>query len=333
MSRVNWKHVVEITKNEILPYFEREGVKPTLRTIFYALVSRNIIPNTRNAYNHLSSVFVNARKSGIFPWDFIADKTRYTFDNLRDHYLTDKSLELIEHWAKERLESIDINELLKEMFDSLVPRGTVGYWAKQPVVPEIWIEKDALATTIDNWTYDLQINIRVNRGYSSWTFIYNNVLSLRELLEEHEKVVILYLGDLDPSGIDIQRFLSEAITYFGLDSDVVELKRLAVTEEHVDKYNLPPRPEDRATLEKLYRDPRARKYTIPYVVELDALIAYVPDEFRKIVRNAIESYHDKAIYESVRKQQEEIHQKIKEIVESYKKMAMVKIIEQIKGGE
>ena len=323
--RVKWKMVVDIVKEEIIPYFEREGVKPTLRTIFYALVSRNIIPNTKSSYQRLSRVLVEARKEGIFAWDFIEDRTRYVLKNFSDYELDEKDVEYVEKRCKEKVEEIDIHKLIEEWFDWLKVSPHVGYWAEQPIVPEIWIEKDALAPTIDNWTKDLSVNVRVNRGYSSWTFIYENVKELRNLLNEHEKVVILYCGDLDPSGVDIQRFLKEALEYFGMDESKVELVRVAVTPEQVDKFGLPPKPEDAETLAKLQRDPRTKRYTYDYVVELDSLVAYAPNEFKQLLREAIEKLHDKDIYGRVKKKAKDIAKRIEDIVEKAKKEAIEKI--------
>lgn len=330
MRKVNWKEVVEVVKTEVVPAFNREGVKPTLRTIFYSLVSRNLIPNTKSAYKRLSEVLVKARKDGIFQWDFIEDRVRYVIRKFNDHRATEESLNAVEWYCKHKLDEIDINQLLNSEFDYLRVSSEVGYWAEQPVIPEVWVEKDALATTLDNWLWDLSVNIRVNRGYSSWTFIYENVREIKSLLENHEKVVILYCGDLDPSGVDIQRFLGEALEYFGMDSSRVELIRVAVTPEQVEQYNLPPRPEDAETLAKLERDPRSKKYTYDYIVELDALIAYVPSEFRRIIREAVERYHNKDIYNRVRREVEELARRSGEIIDGYKKEALRKILEQAK---
>jgi len=327
--RISWKSVVNVVKDEIVPFFENEGVKPTLRTIFYALVSRNIIPNTRSSYQRLSKVLVEARKDGIFAWDFMEDKTRYAIKNFSDYRPTSKELDWIEDMCKRKVEELDVNELISSKFDHLRISGRIGYWANQPIVPEIWVEKDALATTIDNWTYDLYVNIRVNRGYSSWTFIYENVKDLSGILDEHDKIVILYCGDLDPSGVDIQRFLNEALRYFGMDESKVEFRRVAVTPEQVEEYNLPPKPEDAETLAKLQRDPRSKKYTYDYVVELDALVAYVPSDFKRILREEIEKYHDKEIYDKTKKEAEELRKKSIEIIENYKKKALERIREQV----
>lgn len=323
-KRVDWKQVVEVVRNEVVPNFSREGVKPTLRTVFYSLVSRNLIPNTKSSYKRLSEVLVKARKDGIFAWDFLEDRVRYAIKRFSDYKPDESELEWVEYSCRNKVEELDINKLLSSEFDYLGVSANIGYWANQPTVVEIWVEKDALATTIENWVRDLSVNVRVNRGYSSWTFIYENVKELEDILRRHEKVVVLYCGDLD-----IQRFLGEALSYFGMDGKV-ELIRVAVTAEQVVQYNLPPRPEDAETIAKLQRDPRSKDYSYDYVVELDALVAFVPSEFRRVLREAIESYHDKDIYNKARKEAEEIAEKSREIVENFKKEALRKILEQAK---
>jgi hypothetical protein len=332
MSRVDWGFVLDRV-DEALEAFRSQGVKPTLRTLFYWLVSKQVIPNTRNAYSRLSEKLVEARKMGRWGWDILEDRTRVVLGELSDYKFNDHDMALFEQKLSRKLESLDIDKMLSDTFDYLEPLFMVGRWAEQPVVCEIWIEKEALASTIQSWTQDLGIPIRVNRGYSSWTFIYNNTCSLGRTLTSHQKVVILYLGDLDPSGVDIQRFLEEAIRYFGLGEDRVEFTRLAITADQVEEFNLPPRPEDAETLAKLARDTRSRKYGFNYIVELDALVAYAPDEFRRIIRDAVLSRWDKSVYERLedqaRKLQEEADRRLREVKEEAKK----KIIEMIMGGK
>jgi len=275
-------------------------------------------------------VLVSARKRGTLAWDFLADKTRSVYRNFDDSYKSEKDLEYVKYRCERKLEEISIEALLSDFFDYLAVSRSVGYWARQPVVCEIWIEKEALAETVHRWVQRYEVNVRVNRGYPSWTFIYNNVGELRTLLERHEKVIVYYLGDYDPSGVDIERFLHEALAYFGIEQEKVELVRLAVTPEQIEKYKLPPRPEDAETLAKLARDPRSKKYKLQYIVELDALVAYVPQEFKRIVIEAIERVHDKEIYSEVKRQAEEIHQRSLEIINEYKRRALEKILGEVK---
>lgn len=324
---VRWAEIVNIVKDECFPYFQGQGVKPTLRTVFYWLVSKGLIPNTKSAYKGLSKALVRARQEGVFPWDFLEDKVRYCIQNFNDRALREDKVKEVEERARAKLNAINLEELINEWFDWLIPSSWTGFWAGQPVVPEIWIEKEALVETIKNWTRSYEVNIRVNRGYSSWTFIYENVKALKSVLERHDKVVILYLGDLDPSGVDIERFLKEALDYFDI-TERVKLVRLAVTEDQVERYNLPPRPEDAETVAKLQRDPRYKGYSKKYIVELDALVAYVPEEFKRLITDAVLKHHDRRIYEEERRKTMEIIEECKRVVKEYKEKALEKIVEE-----
>jgi hypothetical protein len=51
------------------------------------------------------------------------------------------------------------------------------------------------------------------------------------------QVHILYLGDNDKYGNDMDRQIREQITFFGLSPNILE--RIALTDEQVLKYNIP----------------------------------------------------------------------------------------------
>ena len=341
-NRVNWRQILkEIEK--AFEYFNNENVKPTLRTLFYRLVSQQLIPNTRSAYNVFSRQFVQARKDGSFAWDCIEDKTRTQIGELYDFSPKDDVLDKTEEILDEKLRTFSketlpsLNQQLLNHF-SVFPSDLIDFrvmkWAGQPTVCTFWIEKEALVSTLENWTKNYDVPIRTMRGYDSWTDIYRNARELKSFLRRgHEKVVIYYLGDLDPSGVDIDRFLKETIDYFGqpkeLDFDVskVEFKRLAIVEDHVEKYGLPPRPQDAETLTKLNRDSRTKNYKRKYVVELDALLAYVPSEFRKIVEDAIIEVWDKEIFDDLKKKAKELSSEVDDLIDETIEKAKEKISE------
>jgi len=318
--------------DEALRSFEEQGVKPTLRTIFYWLVSREVIPNTTTSYKGLSAQLVEARKDGRYAWDFLEDKTRVVMGALEDSRFGDGDLDRFKEDLEDKLGELSLEKMLEETFDYMRPWFMVQKWAEQPEICEVWIEKEALAATIEAWLTELTVPIRVNRGYSSWTFIYNNVEALKWALSKHSKITIYYLGDLDPSGVDMQRFLEEAIRYFGLDVSDVELVRLAVTEDQVETFNLPPRPQDMETLAKLQRDTRTRSYTKNYIVELDALVAFAPTEFREIVRAAIKEKWDRSTYDTLRSKAEELRAEADEVLEKIKEQAREKIQDELEGS-
>jgi hypothetical protein len=56
-----------------------------------------------------------------------------------------------------------------------------------------------------------------------------------------KRIHILYFGDFDPSGEDMDRHLVDALSYFfDLDRYLVDFERIAVTEDQIDEYDLPP---------------------------------------------------------------------------------------------
>jgi hypothetical protein len=332
MGRIDWDSVINEI-NVAIKYFQSQGVKPTLRTLFYNLVSKNIIPNTRSSYQTLSKQLVDARKKGIFSWDILEDKTRMTYGSLGDYGFTENEVDSTERECKRLVDELDINEIIEKYFGSVWTYTSLGKWFKQKTVCEVWIEKEALSSTIKNWIGEKDIPIRVNRGYSSWTFIFNNTIDLQEHLYRHDKVIIFYLGDLDPSGVDIQRFLEESLEYFKLPKSKVEIRRVALTPEQVDKYNLPPKPEDAETIAKIERDPRYKKYQFDYVVELDSLVAFVPQELRKMLIEAIDEIYDKELYEELDEKKEEITKKKEQILAKYKRIAREKILNLLKDME
>ena len=39
-----------------LEFYKKEGFKPTVRTMFYRLFSKELIPNTRSSYGRLAAI-------------------------------------------------------------------------------------------------------------------------------------------------------------------------------------------------------------------------------------------------------------------------------------
>jgi len=88
----------------------------------------------------------------------------------------------------------------------------------------------------------------------------------------------------------------------GFSLEKIDFQRIAVTPEQIRKYNLPFNP-DKTTLEKMNRDSRTNgfieKYGKLYAVELDALPALIPNEFKKMVFNSVDQFYDQGIYEKL----------------------------------
>jgi hypothetical protein len=283
-TRIDWKRVIHRIKEE-LPWFQERRITPTLRSLFYRLVSLEVIPNTNQAYKQLSNATVKARKKWELPWNAFSDEGRLVLSDFVEEYQT----------SEQYVQSY-INLLKNASQNYTVPR-----WYKQQHYVEVWIEKQALAGTFSSFSTGRDVKIVVNRGYSGWSFLYENCMRLLKVEESGKEIHILYFGDLDPSGDNMEDHLDEAFGYFGLGE--IDFQRVAVTEEQVEEFNLPTEPESKETIEKVNNDTRKngfiRKYGKLYVVELDALLAIVPNEFKLIVQESVDQFFDTRIYQEV----------------------------------
>ena len=311
-KRINWKKVIDKALILANRYTQQYSTPPTLRGLFYMLVSENTLPNTKSAYKRLSSVLATARYSGDFPWNLVKDETRSVF-----------YLEPEEHYSTEELSEEKIRELLKELIDSHFD-VSVNPWQDQKWRVIIILEKQALADTVRNAVKQAFphgiYQVRVIRGYDSATDVKKLAEDIAYLLVTHN-VAVLLLTDFDPSGEDIARDFEKRVKMViereyksFMEGSKLIFEKIAILPEQIIKLSIPPAPESVDELVKLRRDPRYSGFlerikkdpTLKELVEhhgivraeLDALIALRHDEFINILKSAIEKYWDQSIYKT-----------------------------------
>ena len=286
-NRTSWIKVVDEVKSSLV-WFQSHGIpRPSLRTVFYRLVSLGVIPNTNQSYKLLSAAAVKARKSGKIPWDCFSDQGRQVLGNFQEDYRSP------EQYIQLRI------DLLK----NAPQKYTIPRWYKQTQYVEVWIEKQALADTFISFLKDRQVKVAVNKGYPGWSFLYDNCNRLQQTNKKTGKNInVLYFGDFDPSGEDMDRHMQQSFVTFGL-KDTINFQRIAVTKEQIEKFHLPPIPDNQETLAKVNNDTRLdkfkEKYGKLYVVELDALLAIVPEEFKSLVQKSVDRFFNQVIYDEM----------------------------------
>jgi hypothetical protein len=267
--------------------FNSRGIILTLRAMFYALVSLRIIPNLQPQYQYLSQFTARARENGELPIDCFADQSRRIIQDFDDTY------ETIEHYIDRGINHL---ENAGRKYTKSIPR-----WHGQPHYVEVWIEKDALTGTFNSLLGDRQVRIVPNRGFSSVSFNYENIERLKTYQGEGKQIHIRYFGDLDPSGESIDGIISNKLSQYGIFG--VDFQRVAVTEEQMNRLNLPHNP-DPETFRKLKKDTRAKSFMSRhngelFQIEVDALQAYAPEEFKILVQKSVDKYFDQDIYNQV----------------------------------
>ena len=283
----------EIVKavNEILAQYY---MPLTLRQVYYRLVSKMLIPNTVTAYKTLSKILVKARETGEIDDTRIEDRSRQVLG------IGDFGYEDFDSFINNRI------KLLQESWQY----WTREMWKNQPQNVIIILEKDALSRLFVDVADRFRVQVFPTRGYGSYTYIKD--IAERICSNPEKPTIILYFGDYDPSGRDIERDLTERLErYGGVNFKCV---RVALTKDQITHYNLPPRPEDIATLEKLKRDPRTKTYGLEYACELDAL---EPSVLQTIIRDAITTNIDHKIWnetlEQIEKEREQLKEKLKRL--------------------
>ncbi len=289
MGKVNWKDLDDDILAATRDLRAKGFKEPTVRAVYYVLGSLGKIPLTEQGYKALDAKVVRMRKEEKIEWGFFAVKRGRSIG--AGQYFSP------EGWANywvERLKEADASYSL--------PR-----WYGQPRLVEVWVEKDGLLGAVANWLGDLDVTVRAPQGYGAWEFIHSNVEDIEARMRKmsHEEVHILYLGDLDPSGKDIPRFMNEdALSHFGLKADFSEL---ALTVGQVRAYELPEVPDAPEVRAKIGRDPRLKAYRAVYgdmFCELDAFFALQTDAARKLIRDSVEALFDDGLDERRRHQEE-----------------------------
>ena len=240
----------------ILDEFIAAGYVVTLRQLFYQLVARDIVPNSQNEYDRICAMMTNARKAGMADWDAIEDRAR----------VPNVPLEF---------------DCFKDLMQAAYNSYRLNRWASQPVRVELWSEKDALSSILWPITKDHHISLVINRGYPSVTALYSAYQRFQQTIHERQPI-ILYLGDHDPSGLDMIRAIREQMDEFTEPEGWrVHIKHIGLTAAQIKRYSPPPNPAKT-------KDPRYKWYTKKYGDESWEVDALRPDVLNKIVTEAIE---------------------------------------------
>jgi len=245
------------------------NTRVTLRQLFYRLVADQTLRNTRSEYGQLSAKTAQARRDGWFPQ--LMDRTRR-----------------IERWYP-MFGSTD--EGLRWLKDRYRRDRTEG----QEYSIYLAVEKAGIVNQLDEWFGDeYGIPILPLQGYSSQSFVdevRSDVFKYRWNVPsgEHEArpSVLIYAGDFDPSGEDIDRDFDERTQCW----DYVH--RVALLPEQIEEYNLPPAMGKAS-------DSRAGAFIAKHgeliQVELDAI---PPDTLRELYEEKIVEYWDMDTWQDV----------------------------------
>lgn len=186
----NAKHTALIdTARQIMSQYALQGYDLSLRQLYYQFVAHHALPNTEQSYKMLGGVISDARLAGKLDWDTMVDRGRHTISN--------------SHW-----------DTPADIIESAVQSFRIDLWEGQGTHVEVMVEKQALEGVLVPVCRQWDVPFTSNKGYSSSSAMYSAGKRMKEALCDYRNVVVIYLGDHDPSGIDMTRDVDDRLRLF-----------------------------------------------------------------------------------------------------------------------
>lgn len=272
--RQNWISVLRVLSD----FVDELPISP--RGTFYQVESRGWIEKTEAAVTKIQNITTKMRKDRVIPCSIISDGSR-------------------------EINELPTYENLPGFLDLVSKSYRVNPWLKQRYAPIIGLEKEGLTGIIEPITHEYRVPLCALRGFSSISFAQDICQKIEFYLKHGVRPVLLYFGDLDPSGLSIPVSLVETIREtFGVTD--FDYRRIGLNYEQISEYSISTRKLKKPEPGKR-GDPRLKNW--PYgdmSAELDALR---PGQLRDMVRDAILEYVDRDVfYQSMHAETADVNQ-------------------------
>jgi hypothetical protein len=257
IKKVRGRNKATIKLIEAMKKIAQETHPISGRGVGYKLFTLGLITGM-DEMNKVYRALKVAREDGDIPWEWIIDETR--------------ELELISTWDDPQ-----------HCADGFFYRRDL--WQTQPERVEVWSEKGTVRGVLWPVLSKLGVGFRVMHGFASATSVWdasNNGIDERDL-------VVLYIGDYDPSGMCMSESdLPARIKEYG--GDHIELRRIALTAEQT--VALPS-----FSVETKKNDKRYKWFKETYGKDCWELDAMDPRQLRELVEFEINELIDSELWE------------------------------------
>lgn len=278
----------------ILDVYENQGYDLSLRQLYYQLVSRNVIPNSERNYKQIGSLVNDARLAGLVDWDIIKDRGREMIQN--------------SHWNNP-----------KDILTSCSHQFQIDKWLLQPNYVEVMVEKQALEGVLEPVCRTLDIPFTANKGYSSASAMYEASKRFLKRAEQEKILYIIYLGDHDPSGIDMTRDVLERMDLFlrvplmrRINEDSgIQVNRVALNMDQIKKLNPPENPAK-------ITDSRANEYIRKFGNSSWELDAIEPKQLANLVTEAVFELRDEKLWKKEINREKQMVKELKKFADESK---------------
>jgi hypothetical protein len=270
--------------NDVLTEYQKQGFRLSLRQLYYQLVARGYIENNLRSYKNLGNLISTARQAGLVDWEMIEDRNRET--------------RIPGHWKDPA-----------EIVDAAARQFRIDKWQEQPWYIEVMVEKDALSGVLEPVCRGLDVGITANKGYSSSSVMYEIGKRLSERFDAGKQVCIIYLGDHDPSGIDMGRDVDDRLRMYSQVSQI-EIVRAALNYDQIKELHPPENPAKES-------DARYSAYIRKFGTSSWELDAVEPARLAELVTGVVVARRDPDLWEEALQKEEDMRDKLREFVDQY----------------
>lgn len=274
------------TVNGILDEYAAQGYTLSLRQLYYQLVARDYIENSMRSYKRIGEIVSAARLAGLIDWDMIEDRARETI--------------IPPAWES----PADIVRTAAQQF-------RLDRWEGQKNYVEVMVEKDALSGILRPVCRDLHVRFTANRGYSSSSAMYEAGKRILAAARSGKNPHLLYLGDHDPSGIDMTRDITDRLQLFSHDRILArQINRLALNIDQVRTWKPPENPAKD-------NDTRYKAYVLQFGRASWELDAVEPATLASLVRDAVNELIDRRQWRTIEKQEQAMRAELESFADNY----------------
>lgn len=290
--------------NEFILQYEAQGYTLILRQLYYRFIAKDAFPNswidriynikhgldpnTKNTiknYKRLGEIISKGREAGLISWTALEDRNRTLY-------------------GTNPVEDPD------SLLDNIEQRLIMDCWKDQPYYLEVFVEKDSLGPIVARPANKWRAPHMACKGYLSASQAWRAGTRFAEAIANGKQVVLIHVGDHDPSGKDMTRDNQERLSLFAQSG--VAIDRVALNMDQILQRNPPPNPAK-------VTDSRFETYVKefgPSCWELDAL---EPAELDDIISTAVESYVDKKLWDATLAREKRERAKVKQFFDGVKR--------------
>ena len=224
----------------------------SVRHIFYRLLNPTLpvsVPKTDAGYKCVQRELVALRRSGLLPYSWISDSTRWGY-------------------------YVSAYQHVADAIQASAHAYRVDLWTRADTYVEVWTESRSMAGVIRDVIDEIAVPMYAAGGFSSLTLAYNAAQHIRASARGRP-VRILYIGDWDAAGVLIDKKIVGELQEHLPDVDIEE-RRLAITAEQAARLPSKPRKSGEKRVPDILRTVEAE--ALP-AGELRALLRRAVEEY------------------------------------------------------